>query len=194
MRRLDWRFALLLFFAFLLWNLAVTPVMPLYAGLVVPPTQFFLNLIEPHGAVVNFADFYPYVQWQTTQTSATEQVSFQLVSYNVVLYLTCITALPDTSLRDRAVFLSIGLPVLYLFHIADLAMVVESRLLTALQPQHYDLWESFSLWFVMVKFYGSFSVLALKQILPLAMVYFQWQWLRRRQAGPSNAVTADGDA
>ncbi len=192
MKQLTWRFAFLLFFAFLMWNLAVTPLMPLYAGLVVPPTQFFLNLIEPHGAVISFADFYPHVQWQTTRTSAAEQVSFQLVSYNVVLYLTCITALPDTSLRDRGLIV-LGLPVLYLFHIADLAMIVESRLLTALQPQHYDLWESFSLWFVMVKFYGSFSVLALKQTLPLAMVYLQWQWLRRRQPGTSEAVTADGD-
>ena len=82
----------------------------------------------------------------------------------------------------RILLLLTGFPLLFVFHVVDLLLVVESRLLTLLQPQHYAFWDQFDLWFVAVKFYHSFSVMALKQVLPLLLLWLQWHKGQRHLA------------
>lgn len=53
----------------------------------------------------------------------------------------------------------------------DLCLAVESRLLTHLRPESYHLSQGLDLWFLAVKYYHSFSVLALKQVLPFFLVW-----------------------
>ena len=176
----EWRFGLRLALAFLAWNLLSIPLMPVYAQLVVPFAGWGLETLGLHDAQVLFTDAYPYVKWHSYDPAKVreESVSFHLLSYNLVLYLSLLTVVRRVPSSHRAILLLSGLPVLFLFHGIDLLLVVESKHLTWSQPQHYAFWDE-SLWFVVIKFYHSFSVLALKQIFPLLLLWLQWQGLRR---------------
>ena len=179
--RPEWRFGLRLALAFVLWNLLAVPVLPAYARLVVPVVQWVLQALQPHDAQIVFTEVYPRVVWQVDRLSQVrdESASFRLLAYNLVLYLSLLTAVSRVRLQDRAALLLSGLPVFFAFHGVDLLLAVESRLLTWLQPRHYAFWEEFNLWFVTVKFYQSFSALALKQMFPLLLLWLQWQGLKR---------------
>ncbi len=173
---MTWRFHFKLLLAFAAWNLIAIAALPLYAELVVPTAQALLNLIEPHGARFAFEGVFPTVTWRVThETKHLEHLlAFRLLAYNLVLYLTALTVVPRVSNRQRGGFLISGLPFLFGFHVFDLTMWAESRLLTEIRPQAYDIWEQFDLWFAFVKFYSHFSVLALKQVVPLFLVWLQW--------------------
>ena len=179
--RPDWRFGLRLILAFVLWNFLVLPLLPIYAQLVVPFTWWGLETLQPHDIQVVFTDVYPYVKWQVTHFSLVqeESISFRLLSYNLILYISLLTAISRVCLWYRFILLMSGLSTLFVFHGVDLMLVVESKLLTWLQPQHYAFWDEFSLWFVVVKFYHSFSVMALKQVLPLLVLWLQLHVLRK---------------
>jgi hypothetical protein len=177
----DLLFGLRLALAFSAWNLLAIPLLPMYAQLVVPFARWGLEALGPHDTQVLFTDVYPYVKWHFYNPAQMreESVSFRLLSYNLILYLSLLTVLRSVPLWHRAILLLSGLPVLFVFHGVDLLLVVESKYLTWAQPQHYAFWDEFSLWFVVVKFYHSFSVLVLKQIFPLLLLWLQWQGLRR---------------
>lgn len=179
--RPEWRFGLRLVLAFSLWNVLVLPLLPAYARLVVPFAQWSLKVLRPHDAQVVFTDVYPHVKWQVTYLSQVrdESVSFGLLVYNLILYLSLLTTIPRVRWTHRSILLLSGLPILFLFYGIDLVLIVESKLLTWLQPQHYAFWEEFDLWFSAAKFYHSFSVMAFKQVLPLLVLWLQWHGLRK---------------
>jgi hypothetical protein len=58
---------------------------------------------------------------------------------SLVLYLTGLTVVPRVSIRQRLGLAFSGMPYLFLFHVFDLMMWAESRLLTEIASQHYDL-------------------------------------------------------
>ena len=106
---------------------------------------------------------------------------------HLVLYLTALTVVPRISNRQRVGFLISGLPFLFGFHVFDLAMWAESRLLTEIRPEAYDIRGQFDLWFAAVKFYSHFSVLSLKQVAPLFLVWLQWS-LQQQVAEPGRTA------
>ena len=177
-----WRSALLLVPSFLVWGLLIHPLLPLYARAVVPAAEVILTQVRPHGSQITFTEMYPSVTWQVENSQIPpkfESTSFRLLTYNLVLYLALLTALPRVRLVRRAVLLLCALPLFYGFHVLDLLLVAESRMLTALHPQHYAFWRDFDLWFVVVKFSNSFSVMALKQVFPIIVISLQWTWVIR---------------
>ena len=177
-----WRFALLLVPSFLAWGLLSHPLLPIYARAVVPLAEGILTEIRPHGSLITFPEMYPSVTWQVENGPFPRQIestSFRLLTYNLVLYLALLTALPRTGLVKRLVLLLSAFPLFIGFHIVDLLLIAESRMLTTLQPQHYAFWRDFDLWFVVVKFLNSFSVMALKQVFPVLVLWAQWRWLQR---------------
>ncbi|MFC1526324.1 hypothetical protein ACFL6X_05895 [Candidatus Latescibacterota bacterium] len=180
MSRPDWRGALVLGAAFAIWSGVAIPVLPLYAQVVVPAASAILRLIEPHGVVLSFTESFPSVTWELDGApESLRRVPFRLLAYNLVLYLSVVTAWPRLGAGRRLLVAVTGLPILYLFHVLDLMLAVESRLLTVLRPESYDLSERIDLWFLGVKYYHSFSVLALKQVLPVLLVWVVVQVLER---------------
>ena len=176
-----WRFILVLALAFVVWVLLLEPILPVYARVVVPVAQGVLQGLEPHGATISFIESFPKVEWQVglpTQR-ADESISFRLLTFNLALYLALVTALAGLRWKQWGLLLATGLPVLFGFHVVDLLVVVESRLLSLLQPQNFIFWRDFDLWFVALKFYSSFSAMALRQIFPFAVVFLQWHALRK---------------
>jgi hypothetical protein len=176
----KWRFILILLLAFPAWVFLIGPLLPSYAKAVVPTAQWALNGLQLHGAWVTFAETCPDVRWHVVHPSlelGEDSVSFRLLTYNLILYLALLTAVPRLRLVARLVLLATALPVFWAFHVLDLLLLVESRTLTGLQPQHYEFWRHFNPWFVAVKFYGSFSAMALKQILPIVVMVLQWHVL-----------------
>ena len=175
-----WRLSVPLIIAFVIWNLISLPLLPFYGELVVPAAQGLLNLIGPHGARFAFSDVFPAVTWQVTHQSLSfdHALSFRLLAYNLILYLTALSVVPRVSMRQRLGLSLSGLPYLFFFHVFDLMMWAESRLLTEIASQHYDL-AQFDLWFAFVKFYNHFSVLSLKQVAPLLLLGLQWSLLQQ---------------
>jgi hypothetical protein len=177
-----WRWSLGLLIGFIVWNIAAVYALPIYAQAVVPTAQWVLDNLRLHNTHITFTDVYPYIEWQVnglSQENHSEQTSFRLLSYNLVLYLTVLTAIPRLLFNHRIVLLLSGLPLIFVFHILDLILVVESKLLTLLGLQHYDYFSLFNLWFVIVKFSHNISVLALKQIAPVLLLLCQWYGLKR---------------
>jgi hypothetical protein len=170
-------FSLRLALAFSIWNLLVLPLLPMYAQLVVSLASWGQGILGSHVHQVLFTDIYPHVKWlaKNHMQAPGESTSFHLLSYNLILYFSVLTATRRVPMWHRIFFLASGLPVLFFFHGVDLMLVVESKWQTYSQPQYYAFWDEFSLWFVMVKFYHSFSVMALKQTFPLLLFYIQWQ-------------------
>ena len=168
--------------SFAFWNLLALYLLPVYSHLIVPVAQVTLDAFRPHDTQFTFLASYPTLEWEITRLSQSlgkEQTSFRLLTYNLVLYLTALTTLRGQTLKDVGVLLATGLPVLYVFHLADLLLAIESKLLTQIRPDAYSFWVDFDLWFLVVKFFHSFSVMALKQIFPLLILWCQL-WLLRR--------------
>ena len=168
--------------SFAVWNLLAVYLLPVYSHLVEPVAQVILEVLRPHDTQFTFLASYPTLEWEITRLSQSlgkEQTSFRLLTYNLVLYLTVLTALRGQALKDVGVLLATGLPVLYVFHLADLLLAIESKLLTQIRPDAYSFWVDFDLWFLVVKFCHSFSVMALKQVFPLLILWCQL-WLLRR--------------
>ena len=182
LRSAKWRFLLVLVPAFVAWTLLIGPLLPIYARAVVLVAQQILRELRPHGAQITFTRSYPDVKWQIshpTQGTSDGSVSFRLLSYNLALYLALLTAIPRVRPAYRIILLLTGLPLFLAFHMGDLLLTVESKMLTGLQPQHYAFWRSFNLWFIAVKFYQSFSVMALKQTFPFLVALLQWHGLKK---------------
>ena len=176
-----WRFILVLALAFVVWVLLLDPILPIYARVVVPVAQWVLQGLEPHGATISFGKSFPKVEWQVglpTQR-VDESISFRLLTFNLALYLGLVSALAGLRWKQWAVLLATGLPVLFGFHVVDLLVAVESKLLSLVQPQNFIFWRDFDLWFLAVKFYHSFSAMALRQILPFGVAFLQWHALKK---------------
>jgi len=188
MKDVTWRFGLGLLLVFGVWNLLAGPLLPAYARSVTPVAQGTVRWLRPHNADVVFTNAYPDVIWQAllpSQEGVTERVSFRLLSYNLILYLALLSAVPRLRLKHRAVLLLTGLPIFLAFHVADLLTTVESRLLTRIQPEGYTFWRHFDPWFLFVKFYASFSVMALKQVFPVFVLFVQWLGMKKLVEWPS---------
>jgi len=169
---LTWRRGLFLVAAYAAWSAAVAPLLPAYARLVTPAAGALLDLLRPHGLEIPLEAAFPEVIWQLDGMPAGLcRIPFRLVSYNLVLFLALAAVWPALSLGRRALIAAAGLPLLWVFHTVDLCLAVESRLLTHLRPASYHLSQGVDLWFLAVKYYHSFSVLALKQILPFFLVW-----------------------
>ena len=185
MSRVDVGLVVRLILAFVLWNLLALYLLPAYSFLLVPVAEGILDTIQPHDTQLAFLARYPTVEWEVTRFSQTlgkEQTSFRLIAYNLVLYLTALSALRGQPVTVLGILLATGLPVLYIFHLADLLLVVESKLLTQIRPDAYSFWKHFDPWFVVVKFSHSFSVISLKQVFPLLLLWLQYSLLNRRFA------------
>ena len=182
MLRADVGLVVRLILSFGLWNAVALYLLPAYSQLLVPVAQWSLDVLHPHDAQFSFLGHYPTVEWEVTRFSqalGTEQTSFRLLTYNLVLYLTALTALRAQPLKRMGVLLATGLPVLWVFHLADLLLAVESKLLTRIRPEAYSFLEHFDPWFVVVKFSHSFSVMALKQVFPLLLLWLQYSLSKR---------------
>lgn len=169
--------------AFALWSVIGWYVLPGYARVVIPVTSQLLEWIRPHGVDVSLAEAYPYLHWAFTgdgEVPETGRLPFTLLAYNAVLYLALVTAFPGLSVKGRLLLAVSGVPVVLVFHVADLAMTVESRILSVLQKEHYDFLHNFGLWFSVVKFYNFLSMMALKQVVFVGLFYVQWRTLGRR--------------
>ena len=178
----KWHWGLGLLVGFVFWSIAAVYGLPIYAQAVVPTAQRVLDYLQPHNTHITFTDVYPYIKWQVNNLSPerpNEQTSFHLLSYNLVLYLTVLTAIPRLLFKHRIILLLSGLPLIFVFHILELLLVVESKILTLLDLQSHDYLTPFNLWFVIVKFSHNMSVLALKQVAPVLLLLFQWYGLRR---------------
>ena len=105
----------------------------------------------------------------------------------LAIYLSLLSAVPSLKVKLRVAFLLSGFPLIFAFHTIDLIIIVESKLLTVLQPERYVFWGNFSPWFVAVKFYHSFSMLAFKQAFPVLLLGIQW-YLLGRQINQSHIV------
>jgi len=182
-KQITWRTLGKLLVAFALWSVAAWYAFPGYAKVVIPATSELLQWIRPHGLDVSLVGEYPHLRWAfegDSQGQVTGWLSFTLLAYNAVLYLALVTAFPGLSAKGRLLFAASGAPVVLLFHVADLAMTVESRMLSVLQAEHYDFLHDFGLWFSMVKFYNFLSIMALKQIVFVGLFYVQWRTIGRR--------------
>lgn len=183
---LTWRRGLALILAFGLWSAVVAPLLPAYARLVTPVASGLLWLLQPHGLSIDLTIAFPDVTWQLGGMPASlSRVPFRLVAYNSVLFVALDTVWPGLTVTRRAAVAAAGLALLFGFHVADLCLIVESRLLTHLRPQSYRLSQGIDLWFLSVKYYHSFSVLALKQVLPFFLVWGLSQAARRWWPPPS---------
>ena len=177
----SWRFLWRLLGWFLLLCLLSQAALSTYVSGVVVAAETCTNLVGRHGVEVTFREVTPRISWAATVSAATVagSLSPHLLTYNGLLYLALVLALPGWPPLSRVRLAFTGVPILFLFHVADLMLAVESQLLTSTQPQHYAFWHEFDLWFVLVKFSHSFSVLALKQVLPALILYMQCRALAR---------------
>jgi len=130
MLRADVGLVVRLILAFALWNVLALYLLPAYSKLLVPVAQWILDALHPHDAQFSFLADYPTVEWEVTRLSSAlgaEQTSFRLLTYNLVLYLSALTALRARPLKRIGVLLATGLPVLWVFHLADVLLAVESK-------------------------------------------------------------------
>ncbi len=194
-QRASARFVVRLLVCFLLLCAISRPLLRLYAGAVVPAASRVLNGLRPHDAAIRFGRTFPHVEWEAISGSKEMRgsESFYLLSYNLLLYIALVLSIQRWKTSRRGVIFLTGLPFLYVFHTADLILSVESKLLTALEPEHYAFWQHFSLWFVVVKFSHSFSVMALKQVLPILLLFLQCWIFERPRPGRVGAMPTAED-
>ena len=175
----KWPLLARLLAAFAVANLLALPLLPPYAQLTAAAAEWAWNLVRPHSTGLEITQTFPQVAWQWTGAlEEVSDVSFRLIAYNGILYATLLAAI-GLGGQQRLLGGATGFAFLFVFHIADLMLAIESRLLTQLRPESYSFWEDFDLWFVLVKFGHSYSVLVLKQVLPGAILWLQWAFLRR---------------
>jgi len=179
---LGWRDLAKLLAAFALWSGIGLYAFPGYAQLVTPATSEVLQALRPHGLDLSLANEYPYVRWGYEEQEQGKQggrVSFTLLVYNTVLYLSLVSAWAGLSRWARLLFAVSAAPVIFVFHVVDLGLTVESRVLSILQAQHYDFLHHFGLWFSLVKYYNFLSITGLKQVIFLLLFLVQWKYLDR---------------
>jgi hypothetical protein len=177
-QNIRWFFPLALLLVFVTLSVSSGPMLTIYAQVVTPVAQLVLEQIQPHQIQVVFTTDYPEVKWQVhypSLPSTNESVSFPLMSYNLLLYLALLSSAPQLRITGRIWLLICGVPIFFVFHIIDLLLVVESKVLTHTQPDSYVFWQHFDLWFIMVKFCHSFSVMAVKQLFPFLVFFLLWQ-------------------
>jgi hypothetical protein len=188
---IKWYFPIVLLLTFVMWSLVSAPFLSVYAQIVTQFAQMLLNQIQPHQVQVIFTSAYPEVSWQNLypyQASSNESVSFSLLSYNLLLYFALLCSVPEYHLKQRALLLLSGVPFFFVFQVADLLLVVESKLLAQIQPHSYVFWVHLDLWFVMVKFCHSFSVMAAKQLYPFLVFFILCQRFNKYD-GPKTALS-----
>jgi hypothetical protein len=191
---LGWRGLTRLLVAFAVWSVVASYVFPGYSRLVLPTTTAALDVVRPHGLDLVLANEYPSLRWSFTSPDIGPQegaLSFTLLAYNTVLYMCLATAFPGLTWRGRLAFVASAAPMVFLFHVIDLGLTVESRVLSVLQVEHYDFLHDFGLWFSLVKGYNFLSVMALKQVVFVGLFYLQWRWLSR-WAPWARSASADG--
>lgn len=171
------RFILLLLAAFVGWGVVLSFVVEPYAAAVGASCQWLLEQGSPHGFSVDLTASFPRFGWSASGPDGIhfrDSVSTWLVCYNGALYLSLLTVCTVRWPRRTLAFAATGLPILFLFHVGDLLLAVESRMQTRLFPEYYAFWLSFDLRFIVVKFLHHFSMLALKQILPILLLLAQF--------------------
>ncbi len=183
-----WPTLVRLLVAFAVWSWVVAQALPAYARVVVPAASALLELVRPHGVGVELLREGGYVAFRFAvpgRGGVSGQFSFALLTYNAVLYLTVLSAVPGPPLRWRLRFLAMAAPAAFLLHVADLMMAVESQVLSAVQEEHFDFLHDFGLWFSTVKVYNFLSIMAVRQVVLLGVYYLQWRFLPWREvAGP----------
>lgn len=187
---LGWRTLGRLLVAFAAWSVLGAFVLPGYSRLVVPATEGVLRWLQPHGLVIALEVEHPYVRWSFATAPGHEEwgrLPLTLLTYNAVIYLALVSGVPGLPRRWRLGFAATALPAVFLFHVADLALGVESRILSVIQAEHYDFVASFGLWFTVVKVYNFLSVMAVKQVVFVGLFYAQWRLFRWRPSGPSTS-------
>ncbi len=169
--------------AFVAWSAVAYLVLPLYMAGVVPATSVLVDLLPSHGAAVKLASQHPWVGCTIQKgdsPAAVEQVSSLVLTYNALIYLALLTAATGLDWRQRGRMAAFGMPCLFVFHIVDLGLTVQSRVLSIVAGQHYDFRQHFGLWFTVVKVYSFLSLMALKQALPLVLFYAQWRRVKEK--------------
>ena len=115
MLRADVGLIVRLTLAFAFWNVVAMYLLPAYSKLLVPVAQWSLDALHRHDAQFSFLAYYPTVEWEVTfpfsQALGKEQTSFRLLTYNLVLYLSALTALCAQPLKRVGLLLATGLPV-----------------------------------------------------------------------------------
>ena len=160
--------------AFLVWNLLVWPVLPMWAGGVAVVTEFLWDLITPHGQSLSFVSLSPILRWRWVPLDIGATLAPALLTWNVVLYLTVWSVVPSVPRTARARWIAVAIPVLGVWHVGDLLLTIESHLLTLTRPGSYDLVGGLDLWFLWVKFANNLNVLGLRQAVPLMLLAAQW--------------------
>lgn len=168
--------------AFCLGNLVCWPLLPVYVHAVTPVATGLWNLLAPHGQALTVLEVTPYLRWLWLPLGEVGQMPARLLTYNVTLYLAGLAIVPGLSWRPRLRWLASGLGLLFLWHIADLLVAVESQLLTHMRPGSYDLGRQLDPLFLTVKFANNLNALGLRQVVPLLLVGAQWLWWRRNPA------------
>ena len=155
---------------------------PAYETVLVPTTEGLLNWLHPHELSIELDGDYPWLSWSFSNKEIGRQsgrISFLLLVYNTVLYLTVLVAVKQLSTK-RKLWLGVsGLPFVFAFHLFDLALTLESRALSIVQKQHYDFLADFGLWFSLVKAYNFISIMAVKQVALLGLLALQYHVARR---------------
>jgi hypothetical protein len=161
---------------FTLWSAGAMLTLPAYALLVIPAAAWVGSALPTAGARLSLHVEYPSVV-ATIQpdgrAASLEYISFLVLTYNAVLYLALVSAWNALTLWERSRLAALGLPCLFVFHVFDLAMAAHSRVLSVACSEQYDVRRHFSAWFILVKTYAFLSLMALKQALPVALLYIQ---------------------
>lgn len=176
--------------AFAAFNLVCWPLLPYYGHGLVPAVAAVWNVVAPHDQTLVITETAPRLRWVWEPLGVAGQISFGLLTYNVVLYLTALAALPGIDRAQRLRWLLAGLFGLFLWHVIDLLLGIESQLLTATRPQSYDLGEGLDLWFLAVKFTNNLTALGLRQVVPFLLLGAQWLWWRDESAPDAEASRA----
>lgn len=179
--RLGWATLARVLVAFLLWSLIGGYLFPAYSKVILSSTSSLLEWLRPHGLALSLENEYPYLSWRFDYGGGPqyERMSFTLFVYNALLFLALVTGLPGLSLRGRLLFVASGAPLIYLFHVVDLSLAIEGRLLSVVEPEHARFLQEFSLWYSLVKLYNFLSIMAVKQVVLLGLFYLQWITLPR---------------
>ena len=171
------RFILLVIVGFVGWGAVLSLTVAPYSSAVAVVVQWFLDWTTPHDLSPKVTSSFPRFIWTVVLkdgASAQDSVGTWLVCYNGALYLSLLTVSTARRPVRALLFAASGLPLLFLFHVGDVALAVESRLQTRLFPEFYSFWLSFNFRFATVKFLHHFSMLAVKQVLPILLLVTQY--------------------
>ena len=167
---------LLLLGAYAFWTAVSIPMFPVYARIVTSAASTASQMFLGHESAVVITSVYPTVAWHPSGIPAPSAegstTSFRLLAHNLILYLSILTVLPIGDHTRRAMMAASGLLILFVCHVLDLLIVMESSRLGPPGTLPTDLSLS-SLWFSSVKVYQSMSVLALKQAIPFLLLLIQ---------------------